>query len=60
MSLAEERQILKEMHGIQKSKTQVDEYHSMEKQVQDTKVRGSKSANMYQAYRCQVSHMRHV
>jgi hypothetical protein len=40
--LAEERQILYEINGIKKTKSKVEEYHSMEKQVQETKVRGQK------------------
>jgi hypothetical protein len=39
--LAEERQILKEISGIKRIKTQVNEYFLMEKQVQDLKVRYS-------------------
>jgi uncharacterized coiled-coil DUF342 family protein len=38
VSLAEERQILKEIAGIKRNKTHVDEYFSLEKQVQDLKV----------------------
>jgi hypothetical protein len=37
--LAEERRILKEIHNMGKSKTQVEEYLNMEKQVQEKKVR---------------------
>lgn len=39
MSLAEERLILKEINGIQKAKSQVEEYESMERKVQAVKVR---------------------
>jgi hypothetical protein len=39
VSLAEERRILKEIHNMGKSKTQVEEYLNMEKQVQEKKVR---------------------
>lgn len=36
--LAEERQILKEIAAVKRSKSQVDEYHEMEKHIQDVKV----------------------
>jgi hypothetical protein len=39
VSLAEERQILKEIAGIKRSKMQVDEYNAMDKQMQDIRVR---------------------
>jgi uncharacterized coiled-coil DUF342 family protein len=44
VSIAEERQILKEIKVIQKSKTAVDEYNAYDKQVQETKV--SKNTNL--------------
>jgi len=37
--LAEERQILKEIHGIKRTKVQVEEYNKMENQIQSMKVR---------------------
>ena len=42
--LSEERQILKQINGIKKSKTQVEEYNAYDKTVQGTKV-------------CNVSHI---
>ena len=39
VSLAEERQILKEIDIVKKSKTQLEEYHAILKRVEDTKVR---------------------
>jgi hypothetical protein len=38
MSLAEERQILKEISVIKRMKGQVEEYNTIEKRVQDIKV----------------------
>ena len=43
ISLQQEKEILRQINGIKKSKLTVNEYHAMEKQVQDTKVRQKKS-----------------
>lgn len=39
VSLAEERQILKEIDIVKKSKTQLEEYHAILKRVEDTKIK---------------------
>ena len=41
ISLAEERQILKEINGIKKSKTKVEDFNKMEEEIQVMKVRSA-------------------